>query len=387
MANHARFGGSSAYRWTACPGSIKACEGLPKRPGGEAAERGTMLHGIMEIIPELYFKWQAEILLDDWLEEFVGVSLGEGPKFQKSDIPTIKHAVETTAAIYSAFVGEYDGAKSYRELRCEILPDMWGTADLIVTAGTSGLVLDYKFGKHPVPLVNNWQGIFYALGASKRFPHIDQWYFAIVQPDVQAIPTSLEDADALYWQIPKGLLKRAELKFYQSRDDALSEEPPRNAGEQCQYCAAKALCSAFKETYIERSKLLDPGNLTELQSCLDQVALVEEWCKDTRSYAKEALKKGASFYGWKMVNGGRGYEYLDLEGAASVLSGIEFPISEELFPTPAKIRKFFPEVFDSMVAAGIIQELTKDYKMVQDKEPGRAVNPNVLALTNLIKLN
>ena len=44
---HYALGGSNVYRWTACPGSIKASEGLANE-SSPAADEGTRVHNILE---------------------------------------------------------------------------------------------------------------------------------------------------------------------------------------------------------------------------------------------------------------------------------------------------------------------------------------------------
>ncbi|MCA9333335.1 DUF2800 domain-containing protein, partial [Candidatus Saccharibacteria bacterium] len=41
---HSKLGASSAYRWTACPGSVALCEQAPEQESSIYAQKGTEAH-------------------------------------------------------------------------------------------------------------------------------------------------------------------------------------------------------------------------------------------------------------------------------------------------------------------------------------------------------
>lgn len=45
---HSRFGGSSASRWMACPGSVVLCDQMPKQETSVWAAEGTLAHALAE---------------------------------------------------------------------------------------------------------------------------------------------------------------------------------------------------------------------------------------------------------------------------------------------------------------------------------------------------
>ena len=49
MTDHAKLSASGAHRWIACPGSVKAEEGIPEQTSS-FAEEGTLAHSVAEAI-------------------------------------------------------------------------------------------------------------------------------------------------------------------------------------------------------------------------------------------------------------------------------------------------------------------------------------------------
>src|SRR5687767_8466001 len=45
--SHARLAASTSHRWIVCPGSVRACDGIPS-PGSPAAKLGTGAHALAE---------------------------------------------------------------------------------------------------------------------------------------------------------------------------------------------------------------------------------------------------------------------------------------------------------------------------------------------------
>jgi hypothetical protein len=135
--------------------------------------------------------------------------------------------------------------------------------------------------------------------------------------------------------------------------------------------------------------VLDKDSLRTLQYSLELVTELEEWAKDVRKNAKMAMNGGASFLGWKLVNGGRDTKYKDVLAVAEIITELGYPVKhiEELLPSPAKVRTYLPQAYRILADLKLLEETSREMKLVQDKEPGNAISPSVLALSNFAKLN
>ena len=53
MTQHSEWSPSAADRWIACPASIRLSRGIPRSPAGEAAQIGTAVHSLSQMVLEL----------------------------------------------------------------------------------------------------------------------------------------------------------------------------------------------------------------------------------------------------------------------------------------------------------------------------------------------
>lgn len=83
---HLTFGGSSAHRWLACPGSTRLCATLPPKVENEYMAAGTRAHALLEL---------AVRERRDSVLEFDGVSLQAGwPEFGFDDVEAVQKALD-----------------------------------------------------------------------------------------------------------------------------------------------------------------------------------------------------------------------------------------------------------------------------------------------------
>lgn len=83
---HLTFGGSSAHRWLACPGSSRLCATLPPQHENEHMAAGTRAHALLEL---------AVRERRDSVLEFDGVSLQAGwPEFSLDDVEAVQKALD-----------------------------------------------------------------------------------------------------------------------------------------------------------------------------------------------------------------------------------------------------------------------------------------------------
>jgi hypothetical protein len=232
VSAHAPLSPSSAFRWSACPISVRLIRTLPKQPTGDAAKAGTLLHAVFERLlyggPGLNSAEFAEL-------ERLGVR-------KTLALAILESGVKSTQEV----LAEY----SIREIALETRVDpgavigrgdFWGTADLLGVNEQSKtlLVLDFKTGRHPVEVADNLQLLAYALGALDTLTFEPQKIvLAIVQPiafgplaQTQTISPEVLDRFA-EWIGDRAF----------ATDDP--QATPQPSAESCRWCPARSICPA-----------------------------------------------------------------------------------------------------------------------------------------------
>jgi len=234
---HLTFGGSSAHRWLACPGSSSLCATLPPQVENEHMAAGTRAHALLE----LAVRERRDSVLD-----FDGVPLNAGwPAFTLEDVEAVQIAVDHVNEI----LARYPDAIMWVERQFTLGEDIGGTADVVIYAPSLKLliVIDYKHGRGKYVPENTPQMKLYAACVLFGLPEhpVERVDATIVQPRCQVgEPTRT----AIY--------SPGDLIAFSDEVDAAVElarqaDPPFNPGpEQCHWCpAAEAgACKAlFKE--------------------------------------------------------------------------------------------------------------------------------------------
>ena len=275
--NHSKIvGGSTAKRVIDCPGSVALVAQMPPQPSSKDAEQGTLLH--------------------DAISDFLGT---DGGSFSVS--PDL---IEDKLLPALALLAEVDPDKTMHyevETRVgfgDLLPGVFGSADLLGRIGNKAIVLDWKFGSGVVvPAEENEQLMFYA-AAAMRTPEA-HWVFdgatevelIIIQPPViRRWVTTIERIQ----QFERALVKAVKL--------AEQPDAPIKNGDHCRWCAAKPVCpimtGAADRAIAVRMQKID---VDKLGGYLHNADLLEDWIKDLRALAEEMMKKGRPVPGWKMV--------------------------------------------------------------------------------------
>lgn len=306
---HAKLSASASHRWLHCPGSVVASEKIPAR-SSFAADEGSAAHEL------------AEIALNDGKSDcsyLIGQTLPDNNAF----------AVTREMAGY---VNEYlhiikmIGGEQWYERRVDFsawVPDGFGTSDCIAYKDGTLYVIDLKYGKGlPVTAPENPQGILYALGAyaEMEFTHdIKSVKIIIVQPRRDSVSE---------WEISVAeLLKRGEW-IAQRAQLVVSPDAPRVPGEDaCQWCPAKATCSAMLEkvhavTAKDFDALPPADTLTDAQvgEALKAKKMILGWLDAVENYARERAQSSEGFPGFKLVSGRGLREWADEEQAKDALT-------------------------------------------------------------------
>lgn len=344
MTTHAQLSPSKAYRYLACPGSVREEAKYPETPSGPGAVDGTHSH----------------TLLEHCLKQFIDplAVVGQTLKDHDGEFTVDKPRAERVKVAF-------DYVHKVENLGCEVLTeqrvspahligrtDMDGTVDIQIHGPEVLEIIDYKDGMNLVEAKDNSQLELYALGVLASFgkPINSPYPFnfvkmTIIQPKlaVKGLPTitshvmTVSEVMAL---TPKYVV-----------GGAATEKPdaPLIPGEkQCKYCRASG-CTARGQAAMAAAGVRfpslapepvpatapshqvaeqDPGTMTNerLVEILEAAPLMRQMIEQAEAEAQRRLESGVSISGLKLVNG-RGSQVWNLpeDQIAEKLKGMGVP--------------------------------------------------------------
>jgi hypothetical protein len=314
MSHSDIVGGSTAKRVMNCPGSVKLCQQMPPKPTSKYAEEGTRLHDAMHQI------LSNGASVDDY---------DNGDKLRVAldalnDID-LNNQMEFQTEVTVSFGGYLAG--------------VFGSCDLLGRIGNRAVVLDWKFGDGvSVDAEENHQLLFYAAGAMRTeevrwaFEGVTEIECVIVQPPY-----------VKRWVTTPGRVKAFERDLFDAVTVALKPNAPVELGDHCKWCAAKPICPAMtgETERALRTKLnsITPEGYSNALVIADRV---EEWAKEVREMAQQALENGIAIPGFKLVPKRATRQWVNDEGALEALKqmGLELDeLTETKLRSPAQMEK------------------------------------------------
>jgi hypothetical protein len=328
---HSKIGASSAYRWMACPGSVRESRGLESATSVYAAE-GTVAHHV------------AEQALEQGLpaHSFVGEIFDEdGHQIEVTEEMT------TAVDVYLDYVRDilmsHDDAVLHveRSFRLKQLhPAAFGTADGCIWIPSTGelYVLDYKHGAGvPVEIEDNKQARYYGCGALLDLGYTpDKVVLGIIQPrcphpDGPIRTTEIHPMDLIDFM---GTLKAA-------MDATEDPDAPLVPGDHCHWCpAAGKPCPALAKLATDTAQREFRPDLSydpeELADTLAKLPVIEKWCKSVREFAYEQKEHGKPVPGWKLVEKRATRRWRD--EAAAVQALLAYGLDEDQIYKPKALK-------------------------------------------------
>lgn len=293
---HLTYGGSTMARTLGCPAWVKLSALMPPQQSTSFADEGTMLHNCMEKVYDNNIDVDIETLPSNAAD----CKFGDAELTFELYMEKIRPAYDAVEDILDEYNVHDDDI--YVEPFVELIPDeAGGSIDMLAFSddGKTAIVIDYKFGFHPVSAEENKQQLFYALCSAvdpqfeNRFRKVENLELAIIQPNDQGDVASR-------WQTPAETLDDFEDKVYLAIDDTQVEDPQPCAGDWCQYCPAASLCPA-KTGEAQRALRLNIQQADDLAEALSVVEAVEKWANEVRKVAHEQLENGVKIPGFKLV--------------------------------------------------------------------------------------
>lgn len=298
---HSEHGASSAYRWTACPGSVAMSRGIPRKNTAYSLE-GTAAHALAELA------LKKERDADFWVGmEIEGIEVTE----------EMAEAVQVYVDHVRNLLKEGDDLRLEQRVTLERLGPprpMFGTCDCLVYRRSEKtlFVYDYKHGAGvPVDAEGNKQLRYYALGALlslKEDEPCERIVAGIIQPRAPHADGPIREE-----AFGAGELLDFASELIEAVEESLKPDAALNPGGHCRFCPASAVCPARRDQAFELARIefgeampeaIDPRTMpietvAHLLSHADQI---ESWINSLRAHVFSELEAGRHVPGFKLVN-------------------------------------------------------------------------------------
>lgn len=355
MAAHSKLGASSMYRWSACPGSVRASEGIVSA-SSKYAEEGTEAH---EFAADYLVRGSVAIKPDTDIE------MVEAVKEYADHVRSLIEPGKTKMLI------------EHRFDLSSIYPGCFGTADCVVWDPRTHVlhVVDYKHGQGiAVEAKDNPQLRYYALGAlvTCGFP-AERVVMTIVQPrcfhpDGPVRSEVIDAIDLLDFSV--------DLVDYARATEA--PDAPLVPGDHCRFCPAAATCPALVSKAQEVAKLEFRKDLSydpaQLKLALDSRPALLAWLKALDEFAYAEAEAGRCPPGYKLV-AKRATRKWRSEG--EVVDKLESVLTDaELYePRTVKSPAQLEKVVDKALFADLVVAESSGHTLVPESDKRPAVKP------------
>lgn len=326
MAAHSSIvGGSTASRVINCPGSVALVAKMPPQPSSKYADEGTLLH---EVIAEVMGTSKNPY-------DFIGRKVG--------DIELTRDLIDEKLVPAMELFGEIDPDYEMEfevETRVgfgDLLPDVFGSTDVIGRKGDTAYVIDYKFGDGvPVPAEENMQLMFYACAAMRT--EETKWAFDGAKEIEMVI---IQPPSIKRWTTTFERLAQFEADLVRAVKVAGSPDAPLKTGSHCRWCAAKPVCPQMTGAVDRAVKTaLDNLPASQIGECLAQAEILEDWIRSLRELAHEMMENDKPVPGWKLVPKRAIRQWTDAKQAEKFLKDNKInPFKEPELLTPAGAEK------------------------------------------------
>ena len=355
---HSRIvGGSTAKRVIACPGSVALVDKMPPKPSSKYADEGTLLHDTIADV------------LDKGMHphDFIGrkhedVELTVDLLHDKL-LPALAALDEIDPT------GEMEYAVESRVGFGDLLPDVFGSTDLLGRIGDRAIVLDWKFGDGvAVEVEENAQLLFYA-AAAMRTPET-QWVFKNAT-EVELI--IVQPPSVKRWTTTVERIKQFEDTLVRAVKVALQPDAPLAAGDHCRWCAAKPLCPVMTGAIdrVARAKI-DALPVEQIAHYLEQIPAVEAFLKDLQQLAHGLMEEGKAIPGWKLVNKRATRQWTDEAKAAKALLDLGVDPYEQKMMSPAGAEKVLKKAKREL-PADLVVAVSSGSTIAPESDPRPAV--------------
>lgn len=320
-------GGSTAKRLINCPGSRALVEKMPMKLSSSYADIGTLLHDVI-----------SQMLLTGYpAETFLGKKYGNAVL----DLDLIDDKIVPAMAALDEIDpnGEMQFEVEVNVDFGDLLPGVFGSADIVARLGDTAIILDWKFGDGvAVEAEDNEQLLFYAAAAARTAAA--QWAF-LGAKDVELI--IVQPPHVRRWRTTLERVLQFERDLTQAIKTSERADAPLALGEWCKWCAAKPVCPMMTGE-VDRALRTKLKNIdaAALADALDRVDTIKEWVKSVEALAIYMQEEGVAVPRYKLVQKRATRKWADEKNIVAQLLGLGLTTKDVLVTevvSPAQAEK------------------------------------------------
>lgn len=357
--NHAILSASSAHRWLTCTPSarLELEEGI-EECSAYAAE-GTAAHRLAEI--KLMYRF-GKISVSEYEAQYE--EFKNAPEYKKYYNKEFEEFVDDHVEFVvkqTENIGEYHIFFEVRVNFSNVVPQGFGTADVLIVTEDTIHIIDLKFGAGvPVSAINNPQLRLYGMGALNLFPNTKFVKTTINQPRLLSRDTEeLTKRELLDWSF--GYVKpRAE--------EAIKGEGKLHASEDaCRFCKLKGKCKERADTQLaiaqkefeivdHRENLAQSLSVEQLSTILEIAPMFIDWFKDVQAFALGQLMQGVKIPGYKIVEGRSNRIITDEDKVKEILLNVGLTEDEIMKPREMQGISYLEKLVGKKLFSDLCQE-------------------------------
>lgn len=367
MAEHAILSASTAHRWLVCTPSARLELEEGRDECSVYAAEGTAAHRLAEIKLMYRFGKIGPSEYSSLYEEFKNDpehSKYYNKEFEEYVDEHVEYVISETEGLTNFHI--------YFELRvnfANVVPQGFGTADVLIVTEDTIHVIDLKFGAGvPVSAINNPQLRLYGMGVLNLFPNTEFVKMTINQPRLESRDTeTLKKSELLDWAFT----------FVKPRaEEAIKGEGNLHAtADACKFCKLRGKCKERADMQLaiaqqefnivdQKKNLVQNLSVEQLGNILEIAPLFIDWFKDVQSFALGQLAAGVKIPGYKLVEGRSNRIITDETKVKEILLEVGFTEDEIMKPREMLgISKL-----EALVGKKNFAELCRDYLI---KPPGK----------------
>lgn len=346
---HAFLSPSSSERWFHCPPSAWLCEQFPDQGSVFAAE-GTEAHSL------------CEYLLGEYLGRSGLTDPRPGLKYYSEEMEQCcQEYVQYVSEIVEEFRKAGDAPLVYVEQQVDLrkyIPESMGTSDCVIVASDRIVIVDFKYGMHPVP-ASSLQLRIYALGACELFSALYDFSsvrMCVYQPRIGNVDSCSMPVEELYAWAAGELRPRAQEAFTGKGDYCV--------GDWCRNCRARRACRRLAEEQLSLTRFgfRDPPLLSEeeIGEVLERADALAAWVNGVREYALSAALLGKRLPGWKVVEGRSLRKFTDDAAVCARVSAAGFdPYEKKVMGVTALEKLLGRKAFKDLLADLVVRQAGK----------------------------
>jgi len=177
----------------------------------------------------------------------------------------------------------------------DLLPGVFGSADVLGRIGNRGIVLDWKFGDGViVEAQENEQMMFYA--AAAMLTEGTEWVFNGVE-EVELI--IVQPPEVRRWVTTPARIRQFERELILAVTLSKAPDAPVKMGDWCKWCAAKPICPAQTGAVARALQTkIDALDISDQMAALPQL---KEWIASVEELALQLLEEQKEVPGYKLV--------------------------------------------------------------------------------------